>query len=104
MKRLPSGSHRESDDDYAGVLHRLDRWRVAICRDRLQHLLQRRRPGNPGVGTAWDSVAYCVTLAALLRHWRRDTGDAGEFVELLPGRAPTLDLSAWGEQALQPHE
>lgn len=94
-------SHRESSDDYGGEIHRLGTWRVAICRDGLQYLLQRRRPGYAGVGTAWDSMSYCVTLAALLRLWRRDTGDAGTCLEILPGRAPLFDREAWRAQELR---
>lgn len=88
-------SHRESDDNYLGELHRLGRWRVALCRDRIQYLLQRQRPGKAGVGAGWDSVSYCVTQAALLRLWRRDTGDGGEVLARLPERARMLDLAEW---------
>ena len=88
-------SHRETSDDYRGELHRLGRWRVALCRDRPQFLLQRQRPGKAAVGAAWDCVAYCVTLPALLRLWRRDTGDGGADLAHLPERAPMLDLGVW---------
>lgn len=86
--------HRESSDAYRGELRRLGRWRVALCRDGIQYLLQRQRPGKAGVGAAWDSVSYCVTLTALLRIWRRETGDAGQALMHLPERAPMLDQSA----------
>ena len=88
-------SRRESADNYRGELHRLGRWRVAICRDRMQYLLQRQRPGKAGVGAAWDSLSYCVTLPALERLWRLETGDGAEALEWLPDRAPLLDLPAW---------
>lgn len=86
---------RETADGYRGELHRMGRWRIALCRDGIQYLLQRQRPRKEGVGVAWDSVCYLTTRAALLRRWRRETGDAGEILARLPERAPKLDLSAW---------
>jgi hypothetical protein len=77
--------HRESSDTYQGELLRLGDWRVAICRDRIQWLLQRRRPGKAGVGAAWDSLGFARTRAALLRLWRAHTGEDGsELRTLLP--------------------
>lgn len=87
--------HRESSDGYRGELHRMGRWRIALCRDGIQYLLQRQRPGKAGVAAAWDSISYCTTRATLSRLWRRETGDAGEILARLPERAPKLDLSAW---------
>lgn len=84
-------SHRESDENYHGVLYRAGRWRVAICRDRIQYLLQRQRPGKAGVGAAWDSRRYCVTSGALIRDWHALTGDPGTPLRyLLPERARML--------------
>lgn len=38
-----TGSHRERDDDYLRVVARPgDRWRVVVCNDRLQWIVQRR--------------------------------------------------------------
>lgn len=90
-----NGDHRESADGYSGEIHRLDRWRVVVCRDGIQYLLQRRRPGKAGVGGQWDSVAYCVTQRALMRLWRQETGNAGEALERLPERAPLFTFGEW---------
>ena len=95
--------HRERGDDYRGELYRFGRWRVALCRDRLQYLLQRRRRPKSGAGVAWDNLAYCVTRTALLRRWRLETGDGGEALERLPDRAPLLDLAEWRAQVPLPH-
>lgn len=78
-----SGSvHRETADDYVRVVLRFGEWRVSECRDGIQWLLQRRRPGFSGVGTAWDTVSYCVTRNALNRLWTAATGDARALGEL----------------------
>ncbi len=86
---------RESADGYRGELHRQGQWRIALCRDGIQYLLQRQRPRKAGVVAAWDSISYCATRAALLRLWRQKTGDAGEIFGRLPDRARLFDLSAW---------
>jgi len=75
-----TGSNRETAENYARVIHRLGEWRVAECRDGIQWLLQRRRPGFTGVGTAWDTIHYCVTRKALFRLWTGLTGDGGEWL------------------------
>jgi len=79
----PGNDHRESANGYRGVLLDLGRYRVAVCRDDLQWLLQRRRPGFTGVGTAWDTVAFVTTRSALIRLHRSHTGrDASELLTL----------------------
>lgn len=81
--------HRETSDEYGRVVHREDNWRVAECRDQIQWLLQRRRPGYAGVGTAWDTLAYCVTRAVLVRLYRQHSGsDAAILETVLPEYFP----------------
>ena len=53
--------HRETSNHYRGELFRFDRYRVAACRDGIQWLYQRQRPGSPAVGAAWDTLGYCTT-------------------------------------------
>lgn len=90
-----STSHRESDDRYAGALYTDGRWRVAVCRDGTQFLLQRQRLRKSGVGGAWDSLRYCMTRAALIRDWHALTGDLGlVLIDLLPERATMLTRQA----------
>ena len=86
---LPAGQaksgndHRESADGYRGVLFTWGEYRVATCRDDLQWLLQRRRPGFAGVGTGWDTLAFVTTRSALIRLHRSHTGrDALELLTL----------------------
>jgi hypothetical protein len=70
----PGNDHRESAERYHGVLLNLGRYRVATCRNDLQWLFQRRRPGSAGVGTGWDTLAFVTTRSALIRLHRSHTG------------------------------
>ena len=83
---VPRPDRRERSDSYAGEILRAGDWRVALCRDHLQWLLQRRRnPRQEGATAAWDSVGFCRSRAALLRLWRAQTGEDGAALErLLP--------------------
>jgi len=84
-------SHREGADDYRGTLYRQGSWRVAICREGIQYLIQRQRPGKSGVGGAWDHKRYCVTRFALIRDWHALTGNPSALpLDLLPARASML--------------
>ncbi len=60
-------SHRESDDTYAGVIARGGRYRVAVCRDGIQWLLQRRSTNRSGA--RWKTLHYITTRSALIRLW-----------------------------------
>ena len=51
--------HRETADDYRRVVWREGRFRICECRDGIQWLFQRQRPGFPGGGTAWNTLGYC---------------------------------------------
>ncbi len=83
----PNGDHRESSDRYRGEIFRWGHWRVAECRDRIQWLLQRQRPGNAGVGGAWDSRHYFRQRDTAVRLWRKHTGEDGTaLAALLPER------------------
>ena len=60
-------NHRESDDNYDRVVARLDdRWRVIVCRDDVQWILQ-RRDGERAGRARWTGVGYFLTREALLR-------------------------------------
>ncbi len=48
----PRSSHRERDDNYRGELYRLGRWRVIICADGLQFIVQKRVSGAGGSASA----------------------------------------------------
>lgn len=77
---------RETAEDYRGVVLDLGRYRVAVCRDGLQWLYQRRRPGFASVGTAWDTLGYCVTRNCLIRLHRSHSGADVSDLAALPER------------------
>ena len=85
--RGPRGtSHRETAETYRGELFRLGRYRIAVCRDGIQWLYQRKRPGFAGVGPAWDTLGYCVTREVLIRLHRSHTGAEAPEIAALPER------------------
>ena len=52
-------SHRERDDAYRNVVAQLaPRWRVIICRDGIQWILQRKEASHGG---PWRGVSYNTT-------------------------------------------
>lgn len=66
--------HREEADRYRGELFRYGNLRVAVCRDGIQWLLQRRRGTKTLGGAAWRTIAYCVTRKALTRLYQAHCG------------------------------
>jgi hypothetical protein len=59
-------SHRERDDNYAKVIAQLGpRWRVIICKDGIQWILQQRSVPFPNTGT-WSGKSYSTTRDALI--------------------------------------
>lgn len=64
MSEAPT--HKESDDAYLGVVVRLnDRWRVIVCRNGIQWILQTAKKRRDG--TAWEGRSYCRTREGLNR-------------------------------------
>ena len=60
-------SHRESDDNYLDVVAQLaPRWRVIVCRDYLQWIIQKRtaEPLHRGV---WRGQSYVTSRNSLIR-------------------------------------
>lgn len=52
-------SHRESDPNYGAVIAQLnDRWRVIVCRDGIQWILQKSK--KSGAGARWQGRSYAV--------------------------------------------
>lgn len=82
----PGTDRRETANGYRGVILTLGQYRVAVCRDGLQWLFQRRRPGFAGEGPAWDSIGYCVTRNALMRLQRSHMGTDAPALLSLPER------------------
>ncbi len=58
--------NHETADGYIGVIAVLsDQWRVIVCKDAIQWILQRRKRG--GAERPWRGSGYCRTRQALIR-------------------------------------
>ncbi len=57
----------ECHEDYPDVLLCHDIYRVILCPDRIQYILQRQRSSNGE--TQWRNLSYCVSRRALERAW-----------------------------------
>ena len=80
LNPLTGPSHRESADNYARIVARLDDdGRVIVCRDGLQWILQ-RRDGERGGRARWTGVGYC-------RPVNRSCGSAAPPARRKPGSA-----------------
>ena len=61
-----SPSHRERDDNYAKVIAQLGpRWRIIVCKDDIQFILQKRSVLPPNTGT-WSGKSYSTTRDAII--------------------------------------
>lgn len=89
--RLPEISRRESDDDYVGVVARLNaRWRVIECKDKIQWIVQVAK--RTGHGAQWRGASFLRSREGLLRAVRDLAGpvdaDALAILQALPARFP----------------
>jgi hypothetical protein len=86
-----SPSHRESDETYHAVVAVLnDRWRVIVCRDGIQWILQYRASSKRARRIEWKVRSFCRTRQCLLRDVRYRAGEidpaALSILETLPER------------------
>jgi hypothetical protein len=82
--------NQETSDFYSGVIVGLSsRYRVIICKDGLQWILQHRNTGS--AERSWRGIGYFTTKEALLRvcasSFGRITPSAHEVLQSLPDRA-----------------
>tara|TARA_R110002096_G_scaffold202892_1_gene387667 strand:- start:363 stop:674 length:312 start_codon:yes stop_codon:yes gene_type:complete len=82
---LPPTSHRERDDNFTGLVYQANNWRVIICKDSIQWIIQ-SKPRKTTRSDAWKAVSYFVTRKALMRVWRGATGDSNGSIAL--GKLP----------------
>ena len=83
-------SHRESDDNYLDVVAQLaPRWRVIVCKDYLQWIIQ-KRTAEPLHRGAWRSQSYMTSRNSLIR--------LCASLELLSDRTVCAALDALPEQ------
>jgi hypothetical protein len=81
---------RERSDQYNGVVCVInDRWRVIVCKDGIQWILQKSKSGG-GHGRAWRGVSYLTTKRALIeacaQHYGHCETAAPAVLEALPDR------------------
>lgn len=85
-KKSATAKH-ETANSYERVVARLcDDWRVIVCKDNIQWILQRRKKG--GAERPWRAVSYCCTREALIRLCATSCGqidpDAAAALAALP--------------------
>ena len=75
----------ETSDQYQGELLRDGQYRVIVCKNGIQWILQRdfSAPGRLR-GPNWRAIGYCTTRKALTRLWREETGRSSLVLEALP--------------------
>jgi hypothetical protein len=83
-------NHRERDENYHGVIYLHVGWRVIVCRDGIQWIIQSKRNSGRRL-VEWKGRAYCTTRTGVIREWRRLTGDGGAFLVMeLPDQIERL--------------
>lgn len=76
--------HRETSDRYQGELLREGKFRLAVCRDGIQWLIQQKTHAESLAGARWKSVGYVTTRKALTRLWLNNTGGIHPKLAQLP--------------------
>lgn len=67
-------SERERDDNYFRIVARLnDRWRVIVCKDAIQWILQKSK-SDGGHGRQWRGLKFLTTRDALIESCARLCG------------------------------
>ena len=84
IEQVVKTDHRETADAYRGQVWREGRYRIAECRDGIQWLFQRQRPGFPGGGAKWDTLGYCVNRNGLMRLHRAHIGGEAAAIAAFP--------------------
>lgn len=80
-------STREAADDYTGIVLMLnENWRVIVCRDGIQWILQHRGSPKTSRKDDWRGRSYCRTSEALRRCTREYAGIVSSTaLEILAG-------------------
>jgi hypothetical protein len=84
-------NHIETSDDYGRVVARLNgRWRVIVCAQGIQWILQYRASAETYATSRWAGRSYCRTSEALRRCSREHAGsvnpEAAAILAALPER------------------
>ena len=106
MNTQTAPDYREGSDSYARTIYTEDRHRVALCRDGIQYLLQRRI--DKAHGPEWKSLRFCTTGNSAARDWRwmlglKSTDPVASQISQLPSNARIASQSLGAEvEADQP--
>ena len=76
--------HRETADCYRYELVRQGRFRIVLCKDGIQWIVQRQKRG---AAARWQAVGYCTTREALIRLWTGLNRDIPPELTVLPDTA-----------------
>lgn len=89
-------SHRESSEHYCRVIARAQRFRVVICKDTIQWIIQYRIGGaERGAGSRWRALSYHRSRSALIRLWQVKTKQpVPEEISNLPANIPAPNTSS----------
>ncbi len=60
---------RESSENYRGEIMRVGDWRISVCRDQIQFLVQARTRANSPKGPRWESKSFCLSPIKALELW-----------------------------------
>ena len=70
-RRSANPDNRESSDTYHAEVFRTGRYRVILCKDAIQWIIQRR---DRLAGTRWRGLSYCTCRDSLISVWHEDFG------------------------------
>ena len=68
-RRTAKPDNRESSDTYHAEIFRKDRYRVILCKDAIQWIIQRR---GRLAGSRWRGLSYCACRDSLISVWCED--------------------------------
>ncbi len=88
--RLELKVRRESSENYHNIVLTSANYRVIVCRDNIQWIIQLRR-GKRGVKQRWISLRYCTTKSALVREWHSLIGQSHSLLDKLPDQVGDTD-------------
>lgn len=80
-------SHRERDTNYNDVIYVRGRWRVIVCKDDAQWIIQYCTCAESPDRARWRGRQYLTERDVLIQRWSSLTGDDGD---VLRGMLPRL--------------
>lgn len=88
LGRVSDPDNRERSDIYSNTIFRInDRWRVIVCPEGIQWILQKRKgylDGRP----AWDGMSFCRSKAGMYRAIKEKVGAVSPDTEAQLAQLP----------------